>query len=384
MNKIRGLQGAIYHTQCEFGDIYSFISVIEPFFEGGEFKQEEVLARVNELINSLRNIGNKKIGQRKALSLLVLNDLEKVKNVLENTEIEDPLKNIYSVYDMYQKKLSELGIDLELAKLYVVDKFPKPFDRKEWVAFNADKADEELYGVPHGIYIRNNGVIPYYIFHLLPHELIHVAIGLKNPYLLASGLEEGICDIVGVLYLNMGVLNKEIYKNFIINHRFKYGDEWIDQRYLDTFRQGIYIYKHFGLKGMVELIKGGREKIKQVEKHCLKGEFKKINLSKGEWVEELTEIIDYFSVYPTGLLVSPLAKYIAERIEKGEKIKNIIRKLNLKQDEGEKAIKELQDRLSIILLDNEKIAYSNIPIFQRTHTLRYSIPSKIRLLVSDG
>lgn len=382
MDEIRGLQGVIYHVQCEFGDIHSFTSLIGPFFKEREFKQGQVLTKVNELTNNLKNIGDKKIGQEEALSLLISNELEKIGYALENTKIKDPLNSIYSVYNVYQKKLQRLGIDLELVKLYVVDKFPKPFDRKEWAAFNADKADEEKYGVPHGIYFKKNSVIPYYTFHLLSHELTHVAIGLKNPYLLANGLEEGICDVVGILYLNIGILDKKICKNLIINHRFKYGDEWIDQIYLDTFRQGIYIYQHFGLKGMAELIKEGREKIKQVEKYCLKGEFEKINLSKGEWIEELTNVIDYFSVYPTGLLVSPLAKYIAEKIEKEEKIEDIIKRLNLKKDEGKKAIEELQNRLSIILLDNQKVAYSSIPVLRETYTLRYSIPLKTRLL--DG
>ena len=376
MEKIRHLQGAIYHTQCEFGNIDNFVSVIEPFFKGERFERKDATNKIDELINKLRDIENKKIGQKEALHLLLSNDLERIRSVVENIKIEDPTEDIYSIYDIYQKKLDEFNIDTEATKLYVVDKFPKPFDREAWAAFNADKADEERYGVHQGIYFRKRSIIPLYTFYLLSHELIHVAIGLKNPYLLGNGLEEGICDIFGILYLNMGILDKDVCKNLALYHRFKYEDEWIGKIYLDTLRQAMYIYKRFGLKGLAELIKGGREKIKQIEKYCLKGEFEKINLKEGTWIKDLTDMVDYFSIYPTGLLVSPLAKYIAEKIEEGDKIEDVVKGLNIKRDEGEKAIRELQDRISIILLDDQKVGYSSIPTLRETYTLRYSIPTK--------
>lgn len=371
MNSISYLEGAIYKTRCGFARESAFINKIKKDFVGIDPSKKAILEKINELIKRFEKIdGN--IGQTEALNLLIANDLKNIKKTIENSEIIDPEREIKENYHTLLKLMREEGIEIEAVKIFVVDKFPKPFDNMPWSVFYADKADEKEYGIPFGLYFRRGDLVPYYSSYLLACMLTHVAIGTKNPYLLGRGLEDGICDLFGSIYLGSKILGNDLIKNLVVYTRLGHGINQFWESNLDYFRQATYIYNRFGLEGIVELIKEGRMKIKEVEKYCLSGRFDKIELSSGQWVDELTEIVNYASLaYGRNLVVSPLAKYIANKLKVGDNIEKVIKDLDIKKEGGESAIKELQDRIFLILVNNQKVDYSDLNIVK--DNLRYEI-----------
>src|SRR6266700_4778460 len=116
-----------------------------------------------------------------------------------------------------------------------------------------------------GIYFPESRLRPFYSEFLLSHELIHVILGKISPNLLARGLEEGIAKLIGALYLSNQILGKDLTINLFIYNRLSYRHQQFWELYMDATRQAKFLYQRFGLQGIVELMKSGREKLKKVE-----------------------------------------------------------------------------------------------------------------------
>lgn len=373
MNGSSYIEGGIYNTTCKFSSIESFLEKINIHFLKLPFHKPEVLSRLDTLIKELDS-RHSKIGQEEALKLLISMDLKKIQKTLIKKQIENPLVELEKHFSRFIRIFDEFEIDTCDVQFSIVNKFPKPFNNMSWEAFNADKADESKYGIPFGIYFRDDGLAPYYSTWLLAHELTHVSIGLPNPYKLARGLEEGVCDLFGATYLILREYGMDLSKNLIIYCRLGGHKSQFWDIYLDNLRMANYIYRKYGLDGIVELIRSGRDKIKETEKNLLRGRFDKIRLTEGEGNDELTKILDFtLECYQRNYVVSPLAKYIAAHLAPGNDLNTVIEDLNLEKKAGRKAIQELQDKVFLILIDNEKVDYSDMDIFYNDLMLRYEV-----------
>ncbi len=353
MKGINYVEGGIYNVEGKFDNIESFLKYLSPYFEGIPFDKKAVVEKIEKVIQTFNEGTDEKIDQQKALQLLISEELKSVLHVLKHQEIENPRITLNEHHHKYCTFFSKiLGEDIEFPELYVVEKFPKPYDKLYAEALAPDKADEKMYGIPPGAYLLKDFLSPYYSSYLLSHEIIHTIIGKPNPYLLGRGLEDGLADLFGSVYGGIYVLGENVTKNLTIYNRLSHLSPYWDI-YRDYLRQAAYIYRKFGLCGIRELILSGRDKIKKTERQVING-YLDIDLPSGEWDEKLTYFSEYLlSTFVRNLVVSPLAKYISAHISVGGNVNAILRDHNIEISQGRKAIYELQDDVFILLI-NEK------------------------------
>ncbi len=110
-------------------------------------------------------------------------------------------------------ELQRHGADIDKPLFDIVDKLPSPFDKFKWAAFCPDSEDEKRYGIPKGIYFRKDSFRPYHTRVLLAHEVVHTISGKRDPDLLAMGLEEGLAEIVGSMFLGTKLVGPKIATN---------------------------------------------------------------------------------------------------------------------------------------------------------------------------
>lgn len=374
MNGLKYIEGGIYHIKGKFDNIENFLEYLPRYFGEIPFDKKEVLEKIDETIELFSKGANEKINQQKALQLVISNELKDVKEELKHLDIENPIIKLEDYHQKYCTHFSKvLEENIEFPELYIVENFPAPYDKLKAEALAPDKADEEMYGIPLGIYFLKDFLSPYYSAYLLPHEIVHVIIGKPNPYLLGRGLEEGLADLFGSIYGGMHILGENVTTNLTIYNRLSHLSAYWDI-YRDYLRQGAYIYHRFGFDGIRELILGGRDIIKKVERQLMKGIWD-LDLPSGNWDKKLDCVLDYLlSTFIRNLVVSPLAKYLSAYISVGDTVSGILREHNIDRTQGRRAIYELQNKVFVLLI-NEKGTIDYYDDWISEH-LRYKIPKR--------
>jgi hypothetical protein len=171
----------------------------------------------------------------------------------------------------------------------------------------------------------------------------------------------------------MYILGENVTTNLTIYNRLSHLSSYWDI-YRDYLRQGAYIYHRFGFDGIRELILGGRDIIKKVERQLLKGIWD-LDLPSGNWDKKLDCVLDYLlSTFIRNLVVSPLAKYLSAYISVGDTVSGILREHNIDRTQGRRAIYELQNKVFVLLI-NEKGTIDYYDDWISEH-LRYKIPKR--------
>lgn len=366
------LLSAIYLTRCQFSSLNKFMVRVGGGFDKIPFNKKLTLQTLRNIISELEsNTEQATIDQKIAEKILISKDLQKIEKQVENIKEFEPGKIMIEDFERLLKETKKLGFDVDDVKIFWVDNFPQPFHNMDWTFFNADKTDVHKYGIPFGIYIKKEAATPIYTTFLLAHELIHVAIGLKKTDKIARGLEEGLAELLGCIFLFSRLKGCSLTTNLLIYNRLSYPPNQFWDVYLDNLRQAIFLYHRFGLAGLKDLVHKGRNKIKEVEKMILKGDYDKIKLAKGEWDSEVEYLTSFILTFPRNYVLSPLAKYISEFIKKRDKVKDIINNYNIDLNEGKEAIKELNEKLFLIIIKNETVANSDMDTISDKTVLRY-------------
>lgn len=365
---------AIYTTQCEFSSLGGFMKRVGKAFDALPFEKEAVLQGIDRLIENFSiDTNSQPINQHIAENLLIIDELRKIKQNVQVLEQFDPSEVLSTDFTKMKKLFTAEGIETGEADIFQVDKFPPPFDSMDWTYFNADQHDTETYGIPFGIYVKKGAAIPVYMSYVIAHELVHVAIGLKTPKLIARGLEDGIADLFGSLYVFSKLKGKEVTNNLTIYNRLGYPHNPFWDIYLDGLLQVIVLYNKFGLAGIKVLIKEGRDAIKQVEQLMWSGDYDKIKLPKGEWDETLNWITTNIQAFPRHYVVSPLAKYLSNIVRAGVFSKDLFSQNNIDDEAGRMAIKELQEKMFLLILKDNKIVSADLKGIKTTKILRYLV-----------
>jgi len=365
-----------YICNTNFSNVIEFSDFINKTFTTSEVDLYEILNHLDAKIEELSTSDNK-IGQKEALGILLARELEKIKKVLEQKlvfdDIEDEIRNCV---ERYCELLNKIDLSIEDIHLHFVDKFPEPFSNLKFNVMNFDDADSQKYGIKKGIYFRKDKIAPFRSSLIAAHEIMHQLISKRDPHILARGLEDGICDFMGTLYLGSGsnVFSFNECENFLRTIRL--GDwtlpSWV--RYRINLRQACLLYLQYGFDGIKELIKNGRRQIAEVEEKYLKGANSMISLPKGNWDTKFTEFAIRFINFDTTLVVSPLARYIAEKIEEGDAISNIIKEYNLCQKDAEKAFEELRStNVFLIIIKNGVITSDKTKPYIISNVMRYRV-----------
>ena len=87
--------------------------------------------------------------------------------------------------------------DLKIS-YYFVDRFPEPFNNRNWKAMSISKEQSLTYSLNEGIYFKKNEIIPYLFEIIACHEINHQFLSIidrsNSDSFCASLFEEGICD----------------------------------------------------------------------------------------------------------------------------------------------------------------------------------------------
>lgn len=363
---------AIYHTRCRFSNLGGFMKRVGAEFDSISFSKKSTLKILEDLIIKFESEGKESsIGQQAAEKLVIARDLRDIQKQAAGLEEFDPVTLMLKDFDKLVEESAKIGFSVDGVQIFLVDEFPEPFNKMDWTFFNADKDDEKKYGIPFGIYVKKTAAIPIYTTFLICHELIHVAIGLKETNKIARGLEEGLAELLGCILLFSRLKGCHLAANLLIYNRLYYPPNQFWDVYLDNLKQAILLYHQFGLAGLKELVHEGRDRIKDVEKLLLKGDYIRLGLAKGEWDEDVNYLTSHILAFPRNYVVSPLANYISNFVKTGMSIKEITSVNNIDPIEGEEGIRELNQKLFLVVINNGIITNCDIDTLSNTTVLRY-------------
>lgn len=368
------IKAAAYCTRLRCSSINSFLDYVEPYFVNR--LPSDIDKVFNEATSSLAPSGT--IGQEEALRSLLIRDLKDIRVNLKRiaNNIEDPETQIGQAFSAYSRKLNEWGIPVGSVSLRIEDRFPEPYTNIGASAMNYDVYDQKEFGIPRGVIFRRDYLLPIVSSFLLAHELIHCVFSGVYAHYLARGLEEGLCEIIGLI-LSSEILDKEIGQNILVNFRLSEFTSQKWQVYTEAVRQAAQLYARYGLKGVRNILKlgheGGRGVVKEIEERLMHGHYENLGLDCGGFDAEFGEFLSFFVGYPQSLVVRPLSYYIAEKISVGDSVDKWVNHQGFDSAQTSEAIQELQDQVFLILLAGNSIVSDETKVFLKTKTLRYRI-----------
>jgi len=369
------LRGALYSSKLCCASVDDLYERLEPIFKRIDYDKKCVISKLAELVEESSSYSA--INSENTMNILIANDLKTIINTIKKIKVEEPERELQNHYKMFIKNLIEHNIDLSFNSFRIVDDFPPPYHKQNFWAMNFDVYDEKEFNIPIGIALKRDFISPMFSTVLLAHELVHAAFGTKHTPYLARGLEDGVSDFVGYLFLSYNVIGPEISKNSLINSRFFFPPEQDSEIYIENIRQAMILYKLYGLEGIFEILRlgvmNGRTAIKRIEKNCILGDYSNLGLPRGDWKDDLINFCHYIIGFTRSLVVSPLAYYLAEKIEIGLPIARILKDWNIEPKDGKKALRELQSRVYLVLINKDMIVSDETKIFLASNCLRYEI-----------
>jgi len=342
------------------------------------FEYEAVLNNIETIINEFE--ANPKLDSKEdILKILMAEDLKLIRSsIMKHRFMIEEDENFHHSLSLCRDQsvnlLEEIGVIIDKPDIFIVDKFPPPYDRATFAAITPDAFDEKHYGIQRGIYFRNSSLCPIYSRFLLVHEIIHSFLGEISPQYMGRGLEEGLAEIVGAIYLGNNILGKEITKSTFYHNRLGFGIDQFWQLYLDYARMAAYLYNRFGMDGLVGMLMSGRCKIKEVEKLCFQGRYEEIELQSGNWINDVTDVVNFVTLtFSRDFVVSPTAFYTAKYTNEGDDVEKIAKAARLNPGLVLEALRELQDRVFVLLYSGDHVDISDTKMLMEAKAIRYEI-----------
>ena len=315
---------------------------------------------------------------------LVINELKRYDFSSEyKTNPQEIQLSIDAHADKLLFTMSDIGlmVDKSASTIFFCDKFPKPFDNNQGKALAPDSYDAKQYGMDEGIYFLRSNVSFYQSRLLLAHELLHKVCSKNNPELLARGLEDGICELLGSLYLNMKLFPIALVKNYISFRRLKYGTQ--NQKfklYTEYMRMAYKLYMLVGINGLITVLNNGRKYVKEVETLLTNGNFVEISVENPPLYD--TDFEQFASELllckPENEVVSPMAYYVLLKYNAESKISEFAQTNHLYLDECVSAFKEIQQRIYGCVIDGDHVEFSDISQLVKNGSVRFDIEAEMR------
>lgn len=366
MNILDHIIAKTYNANCEFANFNNFKQALLKYGMNGNAENCKTIYEVKQnLINNLAKLNNNY--EEKAFIRVLHEDIDKIlfqsNNVYRDNIDEIGLK---TTMRKYLKLLKKLNIYVTSPKFYVVDAFPKPFDNTDWSAFCPDAEDERNYGIPKGIYFLKKHIRPYYSEILLAHEMVHSLCGESNPELFAMGIEEGIAEIIGSLYLAGNVLGINAVSNNFAYTRFNRNANLLWTLYLDHTRQAYLLYRKYGIEILAYMINKGRCEIHNIERKLFSKEQFIFNFSSKTYLgEEFDNMLEYLLLaFTPNYVVTPLQKILIREAKEGVMIKEICDKVQMPTEIVKAELSKIAFATSLFMLDEDKIGYSNVELYK--------------------
>jgi len=283
------------------------------------------------------------------------------------------------ILELLQTEFFRLGLRPPVGVVRFVEAFPEPFADRQYMALTLDAGDRAAHGVDPGVYLLSLKFIPIFAQPLILHEHIHVALGERDPNLLCRGLEEGICELLGSLYLGAKAIGAKAAENCFIYSRLRAKQPTIWTGYLEFTRQALTIYRHYGMAGIAEILRVGRSLLKDVERKLWAGEQNSLPLPKGDIDPEFLARSEWLlDVFARQMSVSPTAYHVMKYAHSGASVREVAQSSGLGFETTLSALEELAGHPRLLTLRSDKavIACSEEVHLFSTHFLRYQIPDE--------
>jgi|Deesub1362A_J573_1020465.scaffolds.fasta_scaffold03515_3 tRNA nucleotidyltransferase/poly(A) polymerase len=376
-NLIKGVSYTVALSCCNISSLHKYL------FEDSHSIDYSFSAAVAFLKNKQKEkfaVESNSIGQTEAKQLLIKRDVGKILKKLHEYRFFLPIEEELAKYEAFAKRFfKKYDIDLSNIPIRIVDEFPAPYSSVQASAMNFDIFDQEEFNIPMGISLHREYLAPFVSAAKVSHELVHSCFSNTYSHYLARGLEEGFCDLISFI-LTAKMFGFKVSVNLMLNSRFIYPQTQFLTTYVEAIRQVSIVYRQVGLGGMMDILRKGNRKgrviMKELEEAIftgwegkLAGEF----VRKGDRNPNVLRFLDFFIAYPYSLVVSPLAYFLAEKITVGASISEIIQTNRIDPFEGEEAVKELQQRVFLVLTEGDRIISDETKLFLKLNLLRYEI-----------
>lgn len=333
--------------------------------ETDTFTTPDVITKDNVLINLIYNDINR----------YSVNSYE----YLESKKLQELMvDHVDKVVSFYQSIGLSVPSDIHV---FFCDSFPKPFHNNKGLALAPDSYDEMKYGIKKGIYFLKSNISSYQSRLLIAHEVLHQICSQSHPELLARGLEEGLCELIGSYIANSVLFDKPIPENYIKFRRFKYANPNQKFRiYTDYMRMAYLLFEQVGLLGIVDIINSGRQKIKTIETSLIHGDNIHISNHSNQYDTLLTK--DIFNDLDRLMLgtienevLSPLAYYIINSYNGEKDVPSFSKAHNIKLEDCTEAFKEIQKRIYGCVIDDDRIEFSDLNQLKNNGNVLYECTS---------
>jgi len=333
-----------------------------------------------------------RLGQLEAYKRLVADDLSVlVAFIQDNARIlAEPIENrLVTAFATIQGSLRALGLSSDYFEFKIVDEFPGAYAGKPFWAMNFDATNLEQEGISIGTQLKREHLLPLYSESLLAHELIHACFGHVAGRKLARGLEEGIADLLGHLYISSRLIGRNASQALIVNSRLWDPQQGVWRNYSEALRQAAVLHQRLGLSGLVALVREcqmhGRNRLEPVEERLLSAgrvdgmRDPRTHARLPDWAtseeEHANDFMNRFIAFPQSLVVSPLALHMAESIEIGLDFTAMIERDKLAPGAATAALKDLTDTCYLVVAEGGRITYDETKVYIRVGCLRYSRPA---------
>lgn len=295
--------------------------------------------------------------------LMIVQVLERISWPANRDQMADRLSQMQHAA---RKSFVKCGLEVPDVSVYVVDDFPGPYRGGPFWAMSLDNKDAADYGIKPGIYFKTEHLYPVVSELTYCHELVHAMFSLRPSQELVRGLEDGLCDLLG-LHACLRVFPYELASTALVNLRF-FPSAPLDAIYLDHLRQAAAMCQRLGFGRLLKLARRvqqeGRRFLYQVEDDMILGTDRLIpRLAKGrvQQTRRSAEIEQFcFAVLhqPVGYVLSPEAVYLGRHLKPGDSTVGVCQRFGMSKHAFRKALKELSDDFYLVLID-EGVVLSN-------------------------
>jgi len=270
------LEGLAYQAGILCTNVDNFLEYLRPHFKDIPFERSAVTQRIKEVIAE----ANKKDPAWHC----VVRDLEHICAAAKE-DVPNPVEALRSRFTEFVKIIEAEFPGFQPPMLKIVDYFPKPYDKMDWIAMAPDQEDQEQYGIEPGIYIKKSTITPVYAEYILAHELTHKIVEMYDTHGFGIGIEEGIAELYAA-YLLTRVHPPRTVSNVMVMDK-KYGRRTKLSALYEFFTALAYreIYLPHGMDGVRAAIQLGREQLKKLDARFLRGET--VGLPSGDWDEKV-------------------------------------------------------------------------------------------------
>lgn len=351
-NPFYAFQASLYLSETTFSYLPGFLQPLRASIDMARTQQQLVDALTAEVERATRITTIRT--QAEARLILQARDLQRILDTFtaqQYSAIECTTVGVeHHMREVYQEAtviLGSHGLTLPDTPVYFVERFPAPFDQRFGSALTLDPSDRRAHGVEEGIYFKTSDLLPLYSPFLLLHEIIHLAIAHQGPGIIASSLEEGLCDLIGGIWLSSDILGTELtHRLFVLNRLSNHYDP-VWERYLDSTRWAYALLLEHGLDGLLNLVKEGRTHL-NTEQHA---QPRALTTSNHEpWHAPADQLL---LRYPRAHTCTPAALLFAEAATSGTSITETAHRAQLNPDLAHHAAMELRNTLHVITLNHD-------------------------------